>query len=27
MGSGHIAMNDGFMWFTDNSGKAKQGIE
>jgi RecA-family ATPase len=27
IGSGHVAMNDGFMWFTDNSGKAKQRIE
>jgi archaellum biogenesis ATPase FlaH len=24
LSSGHIAINDGFMWFTDNSGKAKQ---
>jgi len=24
LGSGHIAINDGYMWFTDSSGKAKQ---
>jgi hypothetical protein len=24
LGSGHIAINDGYMWFTDSFGKAKQ---